>query len=37
MIELSEKSEPVDLVTLTNFLKDREQLENIVERFTSLS
>ena len=29
MIELSEKSEPVDLVTLTNFLKDREQLENI--------
>jgi len=29
MIALSEKSEPVDLVTLTNFLKDKEQLEKI--------
>jgi replicative DNA helicase len=29
MIELFEKSEPVDLVTLTNFFKDQEQLDNI--------
>jgi replicative DNA helicase len=29
MIGLFEKSEPVDLVTLTNFFKDKEQLENI--------
>ena len=29
MIELSEKEMPVDLVTITNFLKDKEQLENI--------
>jgi replicative DNA helicase len=29
MIELFEKSEPVDLVTLSNFLKDKEQLEEV--------
>jgi replicative DNA helicase len=29
MIELFERSEPVDLVTLTNFLKDNAQLEKI--------
>ena len=29
MIDLYEKSEPLDLVTLTNFLKDKDQLEGI--------
>ena len=29
MIELSEKGEPVDLVTLTHIIKDKAQLENI--------